>query len=507
MNYFTGLYTSSGKVRLSDPELINQIKLKKYSGILCFFLSRKKLANNFRIIKSGGFKQKCSITRFNVSGKITSYLWIDCYDKDNDFIRFLCKKTDFKSELKNIFTNSFFRQIIQPSPDVVLLLDSDMNIDFFNKKAEKLFNLKKYREKKNFLHLYPGSESFIKTLSDLGKNRSLTDYEIVNVINNKRQYNFITASIFNTPLTGNKKYLLFIKDVSNVIIDYSKQMKSNLELLNTNEMLKKNYANIMIEDKLASVGQLSAGIAHEINNPLGYLSSNLEILLKYTNVLKDYVLLSRTLYNNNENFIKLKKFENKHDLEYIFSDLSDIGRETSEGIIKIDKIIKSLGSFSKKNILQKHEIYNINRSIEDILAITINEYKYSIEIDKHLGVVSDIYCMPAEINQALLNIFMNSIDACKSKGKNGKIFLKTYDMDNFVHIIIENNGAHIPSGILEKIYEPFFTTKNIGEGMGLGLAISLDIIRNKHQGNISVENTENGVINKIAIPIVLYNGG
>ncbi len=246
---------------------------------------------------------------------------------------------------------------------------------------------------------------------------------------------------------------------------------------------------------------MSAGIAHEINNPLGYIKSNFNVLTENIEILEKYISLLKSSSLNSE----ITEFADKNNIQEIFDDLEDIRKETNHGISKIKTIIDSLGSFSHTNILEKYEQVNINDSIENMLVITENQYKYDIEVIYRPGQVQDTYCMVSEINQAFLNIFMNAVENTRKSKSEKIIIIETWMSDNMIYISFENHGDSVDEADLEKVFNPFFTTKKTGEGMGLGLTIVQDIIRDRHQGSIVLTNTDNGVCVKASIPVIEYS--
>ncbi|HAN09614.1 MAG TPA: histidine kinase [Clostridiales bacterium] len=247
---------------------------------------------------------------------------------------------------------------------------------------------------------------------------------------------------------------------------------------------------------MAGIGQLSAGIAHEINTPLGYVKSNLETLERYVLKLEGLYKLQQkgtdnyekqTLEEYKTNCSALRDYIKDNNIEFIYSDLGDAVNESSRGLNKIDKIVKSLLGFSKRTETTNFVQYYINKGIKDTLVIANNEIKHYAKVNEDLEEVPYIMAIDGEVNQVILNMIINAVYAIKEKGEFGNITVHTYKEDDFVYCEIADDGMGISEDHLKRIFEPFFTTKPVGLGTGLGLSITYDIIVNKHGGHIEVE--------------------
>lgn len=273
---------------------------------------------------------------------------------------------------------------------------------------------------------------------------------------------------------------------------------SSREYQESIEATHKLQSQLIQNEKMAGIGQLSAGIAHEINNPLGFVQSNLETLNKYMNKMKDMYQLNNQAIVNAEKyeieelrneFHKLNEFMKTNKMNYICDDLSDIMSETSEGLSRISKIVNSLLGFSRQYFEGSVVEYDLNKGIKDTLTIANNQIKYHAKVVEKLGDIPIIKAYSGEVNQVILNLIVNAAYAIKSKGNQGIITVHTYLDNNYVCCEISDDGIGIPESVIKKIFEPFFTTKPVGSGTGLGLSISYDIIVNKHHGEIIVDST------------------
>ena len=255
--------------------------------------------------------------------------------------------------------------------------------------------------------------------------------------------------------------------------------------------IKDAHAMLLQSEKLASIGQLAAGVAHEINNPIGFISSNLNTLEGYVKDIKMLMAKYKDIHsiNNEERMMLLEKIESlkeEVDIEFILDDLDQLVEESKEGADRVKKIVADLKDFSRVDHGEK-EFFNINQGMESTLNIVKNELKYKAEISKEYNEIPEIECYPQELNQVFMNLLTNASQAIE---KRGKIEIKTgmvYDNGHdFIEIKISDTGTGIAEENLNKIFDPFFTTKDVGKGTGLGLNISYKIIE-KHNGEIKVK--------------------
>ncbi|RKX29687.1 MAG: hypothetical protein DRP47_01205 [Candidatus Zixiibacteriota bacterium] len=225
-------------------------------------------------------------------------------------------------------------------------------------------------------------------------------------------------------------------------------------------------------DKLAAIGTLAAGVAHEINNPIGFISSNLNTMKKYVDKISSFIATIE-----NENASDRKK------IDFILEDFTDAIEESIEGTTRVRNIVADLKSFSRVDKAEKGQA-NLNEGIESTLNIVWNELKYKCKVEKKLGDIPDLYCIPNQLNQVFLNILVNAGHAIEHNEGLIKIESKATDKD--IIISFTDNGKGIPKANIKKLFEPFFTTKEVGKGTGLGLSLAYDIVK-KHGGHIDVK--------------------
>jgi signal transduction histidine kinase len=273
--------------------------------------------------------------------------------------------------------------------------------------------------------------------------------------------------------------------------------KQNEELKKINAELTEAKFSLVQSEKMAAIGQLASGIAHEINNPMGYISSNFDILQKYYARMKEYLTyldqeLKNGAFTGQTISDAVKELEAKYDtlkLDFILKDTDDIFASLTNGIRRITDIIQSLRVYARSSKDDEKDNNVLLELIQQVILIIKNEVKYAATIK--LDVPDDIilYCNRIQIGQVFVNIILNSVQAIKSQNRSslGVIKIKARTIDTNVQIEFSDDGPGIPEEHLLKVFEPFFTTKEIGQGTGLGLSISYDIIVNKHNGTFHVK--------------------
>lgn len=273
--------------------------------------------------------------------------------------------------------------------------------------------------------------------------------------------------------------------------------------------LRRTQAQMIHTEKMSGLGQMVAGVAHEINNPVSFVYSNLVPAREYA---RDFIELlelyqqeySQPLQNIQE---KIEEIE----LDFIKEDFMKLLDSMQVGTERIYKIVLSLRNFSRLDEAEYKKV-NIHDGIDSTLMILGNQLKATsvhseIQVIKEYGDIPDVECYPSQLNQVFMNIIANAIDAFEEKLNNlenntNQIIISTHKADSFVKIIIADNACGIPSEIHSKVFDPFFTTKQVGKGTGLGLSISYEIITDKHGGKLSFDSViESGTKFVIEIPV------
>jgi signal transduction histidine kinase len=294
-------------------------------------------------------------------------------------------------------------------------------------------------------------------------------------------------------------YAAIARDITSGVKNVMDAHRRNVELIDSLLSVRNAQPKLVQQEKLASIGQLAAGIAHELNNPIGFISSNFTSLRSYLKVIKEYIVVceqSLGLYSDKGGTSgvgsKAQSFREEKKLDYILGDIENLVKESMEGVYRITEIVTSLRNFSRIDNETKIESYDINEALESTLVVAKNEIKYVAEVEKKFSVVPRIECIGSEINQVLLNILINAAQAIESQRRSdrGLIRIRTYADTESIYCEISDDGPGIPQDIVSRIFDPFFTTKDAGEGTGLGLNISYDIVVHKHNGELSVRSEE-----------------
>jgi len=261
----------------------------------------------------------------------------------------------------------------------------------------------------------------------------------------------------------------------------------NEELDKACQNLKMTQSQIVQQEKMASIGQLAAGIAHEINNPIGFISSNLTSLDKYVRKLIYYLDLQKEVIereNPHDFLANLQENRTSLKIDFIMDDITQLISESLDGTNRVKKIVQDLKSFSHADGTET-QAADINKGIESTLNIVHNEIKYKATVRKELAELPLVKCIPGQLNQVFMNLFVNAVQAIEQQGE---ILVKSWADKNNVFVSVSDTGCGMPDEIKKRIFEPFFTTKEIGKGTGLGLSIAYDIIK-KHSGEINVESS------------------
>ncbi|RJQ20819.1 MAG: PAS domain S-box protein [Nitrospiraceae bacterium] len=265
--------------------------------------------------------------------------------------------------------------------------------------------------------------------------------------------------------------------------------------------LKSTQTQILQREKMASIGQLAAGVAHEINNPMGFISSNLGTLGKYMNKLTEFVARQGEIIDSlksPEAAEGIRELKRKLKLDYVLEDIGQLINESLEGADRVKNIVQNLKTFSRVDEAEYKHV-DINECIESTLNIVWNELKYNATVVKEYGELPLTKCYPQQLNQVFMNLLVNAAQAIE---KQGEIKIKTWNGDGSVNVAISDTGCGIPEDKLSRIFEPFYTTKPVGKGTGLGLSITYDIVK-KHNGDITVESeTGKGTTFTVRIPVV-----
>jgi len=274
----------------------------------------------------------------------------------------------------------------------------------------------------------------------------------------------------------------------------------NAELEIAYAKLKNAQEQAVQSEKLASIGQLAAGVAHEINNPIGYVNSNLVTLQGYVSKLLGAIGAYGTVARQSgaEIAAQSEEIRRRIDIDYLAVDVPMLITESRDGIDRVCKIIRDLKDFSRRDRGEAWARVDVHQLLESTLNIVSNQLKYKAGIVKTFADLPLIECLPSELNQVFLNVLMNAGQAIKERGM---ITVSTGQSGDKIWIAVGDDGEGIPEDVLPRIFDPFFTTKPVGSGTGLGLSISYGIVV-KHHGNIEITSVpEQGTLVRIELPI------
>ena len=299
------------------------------------------------------------------------------------------------------------------------------------------------------------------------------------------------------------------EDLEERIINRTAELEtSNEKITESLTALQKTQSQLIQQEKLASIGQLAAGVAHEINNPIGYVGSNINRLDEYFTDLQQIVTETdaslASLPNEISENIKqeIAKIKKRLDFDFLTEDFSIVISDCREGIARVKEIVQSLKDFSHNVDEKDFSEVDINNAINTTLKVVNNEIKYYCDVELDLQLDVKVSANVGQLHQVISNLVVNASHAMRETGKRGQLHIRTFSDDNFAVVEIEDTGGGIPEEIYTKIFDPFFTTKPIGQGTGLGLNISYDIIVNKHKGDLSfVSKMGVGTIFSIKLPL------
>jgi len=249
--------------------------------------------------------------------------------------------------------------------------------------------------------------------------------------------------------------------------------------------LQASQAQVLQSEKMASIGQLAAGVAHEINNPIGFISSNLGTLGKYLERLSGFMTSQTRIIEHAaspEARQELAAFRRELKIDRIVPDIDKLIGESLDGANRVRKIVKDLNTFSRVD-KGNSEVADLVECLESAVTIVWNELKYKVTLNRNYGTIPPLNCYPQQLNQVFMNLLVNAGHSIESQGL---ITITTWSDNKTANVSIADNGCGIDPEHLNRIFEPFFTTKEVGKGTGLGLSISYDIIK-KHHGDITVE--------------------
>lgn len=322
--------------------------------------------------------------------------------------------------------------------------------------------------------------------------------------NYQKNGSFFWNELIISPIHNEEGELTHFVGVQNDVTDREEARREaadkQLELEKEHEKLQETQAMLIHSEKMNAMGQMVAGVAHEINNPVAFISSNMHSLEQMANDLKGaYDQLSAAVNaSDNEDLQAIAaKLHKEADIDFIAEDLDDLIHSSTEGLKRVKNIVGSLRNFSRLDEAEE-KVASLKECIESTMEIAGPTAKNKLEIICELDDLSPIKCRPSELNQVFLNLIINASQAVKDDGRLEIIGKETEDT---VTLEFTDNGEGMDETTLKKIFNPFFTTKPVGEGTGLGLSIAYKIITEGHKGTITVDSeVGKGTSFKISLP-------
>jgi PAS domain S-box-containing protein len=330
------------------------------------------------------------------------------------------------------------------------------------------------------------------------------------IVNRRKDGSLYTANEMVTPLFNIdgkvSHYVAILEDISERKRQ-EKALQENFERLRIlNEQLENAQNQLLQSEKMASIGQLAAGVAHEINNPIGFVSSNLGTLKAYVDqllaIIQAYGKADPLLAGQPEINAAIETLKVKADLEFLRDDIQLLLNESRDGIARVTKIVQDLKDFSRIDRAD-WGTSNLEQGMDSTLNIVWNEIKYKADVIKEYGGIPSVECLGSQLNQVFMNLLVNAAQAIES---HGTITIRTGTTGSNVWVEIADTGRGISPENQKRIFEPFFTTKPVGKGTGLGLSLAYSIIE-KHHGQLSVvSKIDSGSCFRIEIPCVQPHG-
>jgi PAS domain S-box-containing protein len=302
------------------------------------------------------------------------------------------------------------------------------------------------------------------------------------------------VSIRRAELAGQERLLVVVRDISRRKAQ-EEELRQNLERqVQLNKKLEEAHNQLLQSEKLASIGQLAAGVAHELNNPIGFVHSNLGSLDGY---LQDLFAIIDASESEGDALAAVQRLKAEKDYTFVKRDIGALMAESRDGLARVRKIVQDLKDFSRVGEAE-WQWADLHKGLDSTLNIVWNELKYKCTVRKEYGELPEVHCLPSQLNQVFMNLLVNAGQAIVD---HGEITIRTGRDGDRVWVEVGDTGAGIPQENLNRIFEPFFTTKPVGKGTGLGLSLSYGIVV-KHRGKIEVKSVVGkGSTFRVILPI------
>lgn len=455
-------------------------------------------------------------TKFEINMASNGKLYlVSSYSPDQDyFVNIFSEITSQRNneiEIRKLVTS------IEQSPVMVIITHTSGNVEYINPKFTQVTGYTFEEVYNRNITLIGSRKMSSKVYSDMWnviKGGGEWQGEFTNRTKNGKLY-YVSASISPIRNEANEitHYIAIQEDITNKKGTEKELEKSNKKLKNAMKELQVMQKNMMVHEKMASIGQLAAGVSHEINNPLGYVISNFQILKKFPakieaifneyEKLKDSIL-AEDMEAVEKKLISIELMEDNRKINEYIEVANDIFQICDEGLERISSIVKELNFFARAEHNKLFEDYDLNNSIHSAFSIALNNTRHNIEVRKDLGKLPSIKALSSKIDRVILNVAVNAVQAINLKSENemGVISVRTYCCNHNVYCEIEDNGIGIKKKDINRIFDPFFTTKPVGQGIGLGLSLSHSIVVEMHKGELTIKSVYGkGTIVTIMLPI------
>jgi PAS domain S-box-containing protein len=415
----------------------------------------------------------------------TERLKTEVEERTHDLTEALAKARDSEEIVKSI---------TQSAQDAVIMLDPEGKVSFWNPAAERTFGwmggevigaqLEDFLLPERFRSRHAaGYARFQRGESSpaIGNSKALV------ALTHDGQEVDVEVSLSSVEIKGRLYAVGVMRDIRERVAAEAALNAKLAELQALNQQLEEAQGQLLQSEKMASIGQLAAGVAHEINNPIGFINSNLGTLKGYCRQMFD--LLSA--YEKHASAINdpaiqaaIAGARKQFEIDYLREDLPELLKESEEGLKRVKRIVQDLKNFSHVNE-SEWQFADLNAGLDSTLNVVWNEVKYKATVEKDYGQLPQVRCLAAQLNQVFMNLIVNASHAIDASRGLGLINLATGQQGDEVWVEVRDSGHGMSEEIQRRVFEPFFTTKPVGKGTGLGLSLSFGIVK-KHGGRIEV---------------------
>ncbi len=393
----------------------------------------------------------------------------------------------------------FFQMLIDQVPNQVFVRDSESRYVLVNKASVMAFDMTMDELVGKTLleshHNPEEAELYLLEDQTILENDIVVSYED-KVKNRAGNEQWVIVNKTRIKLLDQYFVMGVLMDISHLKDTENRLQDANVELSTTISKLQNTQYKLIESEKMASLGQLMGGIAHEINNPINFVAGNVRPLMQDFEDVRELIKEIEILGKGN---LKVNELLEKYSIGFTLSEMESLLTGINEGAKRIGGIVTNLKNFAKPS-LGEFTKYEITEGLNSTINLVSYKIRNRIRITTDYQEIPLVICMPAKINQVFLNLLNNAIQAIENKGEI-VIKIKFSEASKMVHISIADSGSGIPDEFRNKVFDPFFTTKDVGKGTGLGLSLSFSIIQ-QHNGEITFEpNEPSGTIFHIRLPV------